>query len=118
MEAKIAAGQFFRDFNGGTSASAAQNDAFTVQFTVQKLNLDVYQQAPVLSFGTALPAGTTVIMQTGGGYWYYRAAEGAGAGEQSFSLAAITQPGSYRLLVTVTKGGRQVLAVPYYFIVQ
>ena len=62
MEAKIAAGQFFRDCNGGTSASAAQNDAFTVQFTVQKLNLDVYQQAPVLSFGAALPAGATVIM--------------------------------------------------------
>lgn len=79
VEAKIAAGQFFRDFNGGPSASAAQNDAFTVQFTVQKLNLDVYQQAPVLSFGAALPAGTTAIMQTGGGYWNYRAAEGAGA---------------------------------------
>ena len=104
VEAKIAAGQFFRDFNGGTSASAAQNDAFTVQFTVQKLNLDVYQQAPVLSFGAALPAGATVIMQTGGGYWYYRAAEGAGA---AVPLSAFTaMGGTQSITLTYTPTGQ------------
>lgn len=40
------------------------------------------------------------------------------AGEQTFSLAGITQPGSYRLYVTVSKDGQRLLTVPYYFIVQ
>jgi len=40
------------------------------------------------------------------------------AGEQTFSLAGITQPGSYRLYVTVSKNGQRLLTVPYYFIVQ
>ena len=64
-------------------------------------------------------SATVQVRGAGGGYsGNFLTAENLAAGEQSFSLAAITQPGSYRLLVTVTKGGRQVLAVPYYFIVQ
>lgn len=39
-------------------------------------------------------------------------------GEKKFSLAAIKTSGSYRLNVTVTENGQQMLEVPYYFIVQ
>lgn len=39
-------------------------------------------------------------------------------GANSFSLGGIKEAGSYRLLITVTKDKQELLAVPYYFIVQ
>lgn len=38
-------------------------------------------------------------------------------GENKFSLGSITESGSYRLLITVTKNNK-TLEIPYYFIVE
>lgn len=57
--------------------------------------------------------------RSGDGYdGNYLTVDALQAGEQTFSLAGITQPGSYRLYVTVSKDGQRLLTVPYYFIVQ
>ena len=39
-------------------------------------------------------------------------------GNNQFGLGGIKEAGSYRLLITVTKDNQELLAVPYYFIVQ
>ena len=59
---------------------------------------------------------TNIANQDCGGN--YLTVDALQAGEQTFSLAGITQPGSYRLYVTVSKDGQRLLTVPYYFIVQ
>lgn len=39
-------------------------------------------------------------------------------GKNHFSLGATTGPGSYKLIITVTKDDRTIMTVPYYFIIQ
>ncbi len=70
IDAAGTSGQTFRDFNGSADFSAPRDDAFTLQYDIQKLNTEAYQSEPELDFGRALPSGTTVIMQKGGTYWY------------------------------------------------
>ncbi len=90
LDAKIAAGQFFADFNGAASAIIPQDDTFTMQFDVMQLNADVYTTAPTLTFTPALPQSTTVIMQTGDGYWYLKVDS---AGKDTVNLSDFTQMG-------------------------
>lgn len=79
IDASAIRGQYFKNFNGSATCSTAKDDAFTVQYDVQSLNAGTnegankaYRTAPVLTVSQSLPAGTTVIMQTSEGYWYYK----------------------------------------------
>lgn len=69
VASKVTDGQVFSDFNSKES-SISRDSAFTAQFTVSDYIPDEYT-AQALRFSKALPAGTTVIMKVGGGYWYY-----------------------------------------------
>lgn len=73
FDAKVAAGQYFIAITGNTAVRISLDDAFTVQIEIIHLNTEVYQGVPTLSFGGALPSGTTVIMQTGNSYYWYSA---------------------------------------------
>lgn len=96
LTAKIAAGQFFTEFNGSSTdddapaASIPQDEAFTVQFDVLNLNTTIYTTAPVLTFGNALPKGTTIILNTDDAYWYMKVGEG---GQATFALSDFTKMG-------------------------
>ncbi|MDO4363222.1 MAG: hypothetical protein Q4C99_01720 [Clostridia bacterium] len=89
QEAKAVAKQVFSDFNGETKPSVQQDDSFTTEFTVRNLNADTFTVAPVLSFSASLPSGTSIIMQTGGKYWYLNDASG-----KSIDLTSFTQMGT------------------------
>lgn len=87
ISSQASAGQHFSDFQGESSVSVPQDDAFTMQFTVLSLNTELYQSEPTLSFETALPDGTTIIMQTGNTYWYLKSPS------QSIHLSDFVQMG-------------------------
>ena len=105
MTAKIAAGQFFTEFNGSSTddapvASIPQDEAFTVQFDVLNLNTETYKTAPVLTFGATLPAGTTIILNTDDAYWYLKVGDG---GQTTVALSEFTEmggSGTYSYTVT------------------
>ncbi len=69
VASKVTDGQVFSDFNS-KETSISRDSAFTAQFTVSDYIPEEYT-AQALRFSKALPAGTTVIMKVGGGYWYY-----------------------------------------------
>ncbi len=69
VASKVTDGQVFSDFNS-KETSISRDSAFTAQLTVSDYIPDEYT-AQKLRFSKALPAGTTVIMKVGGGYWYY-----------------------------------------------
>ena len=117
LDAKAAAGQYFADFNGSNAVTISQDDAFTVQFDVLQLNTEVYQTEPKLTFSAALPAGTTIILQTGGTYWYLNV---AAPGSREIELTDFTQMGgtgkyqyteaktqSYRFIVDFSQASEQ-----------
>ena len=66
---KVTDGEVFGDFNG-KDTSISRDSAFTARFTVSDYIPEEYN-AQALSFSEALPVGTTVIMKTADGYWYY-----------------------------------------------
>ena len=117
IEAQATSGQIFNDFQGNVSVSISQDDAFTVQFTVNGLKTDVYQDAPVLSFDTALPVDTAIIMQTDGSYWYTKVGNENNSSSTKISLTEFVKMGestkftydatktaqSYRFIVDFSK---------------
>lgn len=122
IEAQVAAGQIFNDFQGNDSVSISQDDAFTVQFTVNGLKTDVYQDAPVLSFDTSLPVDTSIIMQTDDSYWYTKVGSGNNSSTTEISLTEFVKMGgsakftydnpkttqSYRFIVDFSKAAMNV----------
>ena len=77
IEAKAAKGQHFEEFTEESNCQIAKDDAFTIQFDIQQLNKNAsegarYSNAPQLTFSENLPEKTTIIMQTGNDYWYYK----------------------------------------------
>ena len=77
IDVAVKQGEQFADFNAGKTCNVAQDDAFTVQYTVQKLNYGSndesgkpYSAVPALTLSQALPNGTSIIMQIGNDYWY------------------------------------------------
>lgn len=71
---KAIAGERYIDFEGAKSVSISRDSAFTVSYTVSGYVPAVYA-AQELRFGSAIPAGTRVLLKTAGGYWGYVAAE-------------------------------------------
>ncbi len=69
VASKVTDGEVFSDFNS-KDTSISRDSAFTAQFTVTDYIPDEYT-AQALRFSKALPAGTTIIMKVGDGYWYY-----------------------------------------------
>lgn len=84
IQSQVVPGQVFRSITG-TSADISRDSAFTVAFQIS--NFDPYYEegsnsygvysAPELTFGSALPAKTTIILLNRGKngektYWYYR----------------------------------------------
>ena len=69
-KAECTDGQQFGTFNGKAECSVAKDDAFTVLYTIQKLDDTYYSNEPSLVLSQDLPEGTTIIMQANGSYWY------------------------------------------------
>lgn len=99
IDASAIRGQYFKNFNGSATCSTAKDDAFTVQYDVQSLNAGTnegtnkaYRTAPVLTVSQSLPAGTTVIMQTSEGYWYYK--QSSDNSETKIELSSFTKMGT------------------------
>lgn len=99
IDAAAIEGQYFKNFNGKSACAVAKDDAFTVQYDVQKLNEGTnegankaYKTAPVLTLSQSLPEGTTVIMQTGDKYWYYQQSSGNSGTE--IALSSFTKMGT------------------------
>ena len=66
---RVGPGQIFGTVSG-TEAVISRDSAYTVYFELKNYD-EEYYQSPVLSFGSKLPAGTTIILQnkTDGSYW-------------------------------------------------
>lgn len=118
------AGQNFGDFAGDTSVTISQDDAFTMQFTVQNLKTEVYQTIPTLNFEEKLPDGTTIIMQTDNNYWYIRPSSKEIALDQFTKMGEDTkfsytssENQSYRFIVDFSQaamsGGSQKVSLTY-----
>ena len=102
IDVTVQKGQYFDAPKGSDSCSVSRDDAFTVRFNVQGLNKGTndgaekaYQTAPVLTLSTALPSGTTIIMQTAGGYWYNNQPSGTEIALASFYKMGTKIPFSY-----------------------
>ena len=70
QEAKVIKGQYFKAFNGQSGVKIAQDDAFTVHYTIKNLKTDLYTEVPTLKFNQKLPQNTKVIMLRENKYWY------------------------------------------------
>ena len=66
---RVGPGQIFGTVSG-TAAAISRDSAYTVYFELKNYDAEYYQ-SPVLSFSSALPAGTTIILQnkTDNSYW-------------------------------------------------
>lgn len=96
IDVKAKYGQHFKNFSGENNCTVAQDDVFTIQYNVQKLNegtndeaKKAYKTAPVLTLNKVLPSGTTIIMQTGNSYWYNNQPSGT-----EIALSSFTQMGT------------------------
>jgi len=107
---KVMDGQVFRDFNG-KETSISRDSAFTAQFTVSDYFPDEYG-GQELKFSQALPIGTTIIMKTGGKYWYYTAP----AAVEEIDLNEFTTMGGSNKFIPDTTTAT-VQTITYQFIV-
>ena len=83
--------QVFRTV-AGTEANISKDSAYTVGYTVRNFDAEAYKD-PQLTFDSAVPVGTTIILQSRNGgklsYWSYT----AGAAVQSISLSSFKRMG-------------------------
>ena len=72
MEAIAKEKEHFNNFVGSNSVTIARDSAFTAQYKVTGYYDEDYA-VPELTFSSALPAGTSVILRdrSDGSYWYY-----------------------------------------------
>ena len=99
---KRAAGPYFDDFDGIDASDAliiGADSVFTAQFGVSNRQAGEYGE-PYLKFGSAVPAGTTIIMQTletgqntAQDYWYYKTGQELAA-ESILKLSAFQKMGA------------------------
>ncbi len=110
---KVTDGQVFGDFNDKVT-SISRDSAFTAQFTVIDYIPEEYQ-GQELRFSPAIPDGTTIIMKTSGGYWYYKSETDLSA----VSLSEFTQMGANeKFTFTVTEGlAKTTKSFTYQFII-
>ena len=71
LTSQVQAGQVFEAFQGD-SVTISKDSAYTIQFDVTDRNQGDYNK-PALKFSSDIPKGTSIIMQTEGEYWFYKA---------------------------------------------
>ncbi len=113
VQQQVTPGQVFRPITG-TSATISRDSAFTAAFQISNYDPAVYTGLN-LTFGSEIPAKTTIIMvdRQDGSYWYYRAASAASSvpltafkrmgGDGSYTVPAAEENGyidlSYQFIV-------------------